>query len=80
MFAIYCYNICGRKRETYFQRGDNAKKAMDEETQMLIKAGWKLQRRLDYFNAAKGFYVYEKELTKEGMTIRQSIIDGYFAD
>ena len=80
MFEIYRYNICGRKRETYFQKWDNAQKAMDEETQMLIKEGWTLQRRLDYFNAAKGFYVYEKELTKEGMTIRQSIIEGYFAD
>ena len=81
MFTIYCYNVGGRKFDRYFRSWERAKEELEKELKNLLKDSWTQLAHSDYFNAAKGFYVFGYTLkTTDGETAVLSLIDGYFID
>lgn len=70
--------------DRYYHSWDKAKEVLNKEVEELVKGGAKVVRSLDYFNAAKGFYVYQKDLklkVKEfTMEFTFALVDGYFQD
>ena len=70
--------------DRYYRSWDKAKKVLNEEVEELVRDGAKVVSSLDYFNAAKGFYVYQKNLVLEikgfKMKFMFALIDGYFQD
>lgn len=70
--------------ERYFHDWKNAEKVMDDEVNDLIKGGAKVTYAIDRLNHMKGFYEYEKTLTREyedgKYTYIYALIDAYFMD
>ena len=82
MFTIILKNFGGRKGERYFKSWDKAKEEMDKDVEDCCKhLNGKVHTTLDYFNVAKGFYVYEKTAGfPNGEDCTWALIDGYFED
>ncbi len=80
MFFTYRYSVDGRRFDRYYEKWENAKKQLLTDASSLQKDGAKRISSHDYFNAGKGFYVYEKEYKHEGMTFNLSILDCFFSD
>lgn len=80
MFYTYRYSVDGRKFDRYYEKWENAQKQLLRDALSLRKDGAKKISSADYFNAEKGFYIYEKEYEHKGSKFHLSIIDCYFSD
>lgn len=81
MFTIYCKIVGGREFNRYFRSWENAKALLEEERKDLLKSGWTEKFHRDFFNCAKGFYVYDYILkTPEGEDAELTLLDGFFQD
>ena len=82
MFTILHKSVGGRVFDRYFQHWDNAKNEMNKEVDDFVKtAGLKVTRRFDYFNVAKGYYVYQVHgLTDKNEEVVYALLEGHFQD
>lgn len=81
MFTIYRYTVGGRRFDRYFRSWKRAKEELEEELKNLLKSGWTQFDHSDYFNDAKGFYVFDYSLkTTNGELAILSLVDGHFSD
>ena len=81
MFTILHKSVGGRVFDRYFESWDNAKELMDKEVESFSKNGLRITRKFDYFNVAKGFYVYQVlGVTEQNEEVIYALIDGYFQD
>lgn len=81
MFVAFQKTAGGRPYRRYFKSWENAKKAMDKDIQDCATVGVTVSRRWDYFNASKGFYVYEAEgKTRDGAAVSWALLELYFED
>jgi len=81
MFTIYRKRVGGQVFDRYYKEWDNAKHELLNELAGTEKDGWTIDRRLDYFNAEKGFYIFEVYgRTDAGERFTLALVDGYFRD
>ena len=81
MFTIYCKTVGGRRIDRYFRSWKNAKQALLSEAEDAKRFGWIVSHVDDYFNPAKGFYVYQMNgKTGQGEPFTLSLLDAYFED
>ena len=82
MFTILAKDFGGRKFDRYFKSWDKARQEMDKDVEdCCAHLGGKVHTKRDYFNADKGFYVYEKVAKfPNGENCTWALIDGYFED
>ena len=82
MFYALLKNVDGRKSYRYFNKWENAEKAMHEDAEGIKRSFGAIEvRNLDYFKTDNGIYIREIELlTPENTTFTYAIIDCYTED